>query len=797
MIVHEAPRWSWRQRADVLRRLIRGKRSGSAYVGVGVLVIVLLGGTAASRVDVKGPAVEWMLAHGYEWQLNDRMSFEILRLPFDWAQGLLSPGVPRLYMDISFENLQVLQAQRAQALQRGVLIHGDDDEVSAKLQIGSRTVRIKVRLKGDTPIYFEGGRRSFLVKVKGGDAVMGMRSFALQHPMTRDYQTEPLFLEAVRRHGLLAPRYEFVDLYINGDFEGRLALEEHFSKELLESQGRRESVIIRLDESNFWRLREQNMPRDMAGDYDFVPIDAFQDSVVARSPVLSQQRENAVRLLDAFRRGVLKPSQVFDPDALGGMIAIAEAWSAVHARDWRNVRFYYNRVTARLEPIAYDGKVLIEQLTPERIVDNRAAFTRALLADSAVERAHRQMLHQLADSPRERALTDSLNDRQNEILAVLRRHHPLLRPLPLNDVPGRAPAGCQWVRGAGRSQGGGDFPLRAPGGSEPLAQPLVPAGDVTIAVAQQPFLRLNGTALSVARGSWKVTRLLTVPAGLTLAIGAGTTLTFAPGTGIVSHGPVDFRGTREAPVVLRPTGAETTWAGLVVLSPGGESCLQHVSINGTSGFTLPGWHLPAGVTFYEAAVRLHNVAFSRNRTEDALNLVHSPFEIRDVSFADTYSDALDLDSSDGTIERLAFDNIGWLGGGDALDLSGSRVTLDGFRGTRIVDKAVDLGELSQLTARNVEVTDAGAGAVAKDGSHLFLSGARFDGVREGLMTYVKKPEYGSPGLTAIDVTIKHAQTQTVAQTGSSLVLNGKRIATQIVDVKKMYSTGAMKKARGL
>ncbi|OLE54649.1 MAG: hypothetical protein AUG51_07280 [Acidobacteria bacterium 13_1_20CM_3_53_8] len=916
MIVHEAPRWSWRQRADLLRRLIQGKRSGPAYVGVGVLVIVLLGGTAASRVDVKGPAVEWMLAHGYEWQLNDRMSFEILHLPFDWARGLLSPGIPRLYMDISFENLQVLQAQRAQALQRGVLIHGEDDEVSAKLRIGSRSVRIKVRLKGDTPVHFEGGRRSFLVKVKGGDAVMGMRSFALQHPMTRDYQTEPLFLEAVRRHGLLAPRYEFVDLYINGDFEGRLALEEHFSKELLESQGRRESVIIRLDESNFWRLREQNMPRDMAGDYDFVPIDAFQDSVVARSPVLSQQRENAVRLLDAFRRGVLKPSQVFDPDALGGMIAIAEAWSAVHALDWRNVRFYYNPVTARLEPIAYDGKVLIEQLTPERIVDNRAAFTRALLADSAVERAHRQMLHQLADSPRERALTDSLNDRQNEILAVLRRHYPLLRPLPLNDVAVRArgilarevagepdrfrdwkpehllwaqyvqpskagseaymevasripealsilsvawksasngtftdatggnrampvdlkpmapvddarpwwwtrtsalkrplssppervhvplvppPAdpGVQLVIRARRSSNGQEFTLLAPRGYEPLTQPLVPAGDVTIALAEQPFLRLNGTTLSVARGSWKVTRLLTVPAGLTLAIGAGTTLTFAPGTGIVSHGPVDFRGTREAPVVLRPTGAETTWAGLVVLTPGGESCLQHVSINGTSGFTLPGWHLPAGVTFYEAAVRLHNVAFSRNRTEDALNLVHSPFEIRDVSFADTYSDALDLDSSDGTIERLAFDNIGWLGGGDALDLSGSRVTLDGFRGTRIVDKAVDLGELSQLTARNVEVTDAGAGAVAKDGSHLFLSGARFDGVREGLMTYVKKPEYGSPGLTAIDVTIKHAQTQTVAQTGSSLVLNGKRIATQIVDVKKMYSTGAMKKARGL
>jgi len=914
MIVHESPRRSWRQRADPLRRLLQGKRWGSASVGLGVLVIVILGGgTGASRVDVKGPVFEWMFAHGFEWQLNDRMASEILRLPLYWGRGLFSPTVPKLYMDISFKNLQVLQGQHAQALRRGMLVHGQDDDVNAKLQIASRSVSIKVRLKGDTPIHFEGGRRSFRVEVRGGDAVMGMRNFSLQHPTTRDYHTEPLFLEAVRRHGLLAPRYGFVDLYINGDFEGRLAIEEHFSKELLESQGRREGVIIRLDESNYWSLREQRMPWDMLLEYDFVPIDAFQDSEVAESPVLSQQRESGVRLLDAFRRGVLKPSQVFSPDALGRMIAIAEAWSAAHALDWRNIRFYYNPVTARLEPIAYDGKVLREALTPERIVDNRAAFTRALLADSAVKHAHTQLLHQLADSPQERALTDSLKDRQNQILGVLRRHYPLVRALSLDDVavrargilareaagepnhfrnlkpeqllwaqyvqpaaagseayvelasripeglsilsvswksashgalidatrgnrampldlkpmvpvdvtrpwtirtsllrrplssppervrvrlvPAPADSGVQLVIRA-RSSSNGQFTLLAPRGYELLTHPLIPAGDVSSALAEHAFLRFNGTTLSVTPGSWQVTSLLTVPSGVTLAIDAGTTLAFAPGTGIVSHGPVSFRGTAQAPVVLRSAGAEMTWAGLVVLNPGSESLLEHVAIKGTSGFKLPGWSLTSGATFYEAPVKLNNVSFTGNRTEDALNLVRSPFEMRDVSISDTYSDALDLDFSDGTIERLRFDNIGWLGGGDALDLSGSRVTLDGYHGTRIADKAISVGEQAHLTARNVKVRDAGAGAVTKDGSRLFLTGARIEGVRAGLMTYTKKPEFGHARLTAIDVTITQAQQQAVAQTGSSLELNGKTIATQRVDVERLYST-VMKKARGL
>jgi len=37
-----------------------------------------------------------------------------------------------------------------------------------------------------------------------------------------------------------------------------MAFEEHFSKELLESQGRREGVIVKFDESLFWDYRVAN-----------------------------------------------------------------------------------------------------------------------------------------------------------------------------------------------------------------------------------------------------------------------------------------------------------------------------------------------------------------------------------------------------------------------------------------------------------------------------------------------------------------------------------------------------------
>ena len=64
----------------------------------------------------------------------------------------------------------------------------------------------------------------------------------------REDATEDFF-EALKREGILVPRYFFVDLTVNGSYIGIMAFEEHFSKELLESQGRKESVILKFDDS--------------------------------------------------------------------------------------------------------------------------------------------------------------------------------------------------------------------------------------------------------------------------------------------------------------------------------------------------------------------------------------------------------------------------------------------------------------------------------------------------------------------------------------------------------------------
>jgi hypothetical protein len=153
--------------------------------------------------------------------------------------------------------MKKIMEKRAMALQSNLLVQTEDDLVPATIQYNDRNVRVEIRLKGDHVDHLDGEDKwSYRVHVRGDDHLFGMRRFSLQHPKTRDYQYERMFFETVRLFDVLTPRYRYVYLIQNGRDQGIMALEEHFSKELLESLGRCEGVIIRFDESLYWQVAD-------------------------------------------------------------------------------------------------------------------------------------------------------------------------------------------------------------------------------------------------------------------------------------------------------------------------------------------------------------------------------------------------------------------------------------------------------------------------------------------------------------------------------------------------------------
>ncbi len=281
-------------------------------------------------------ALEWALEHGHKARaLRDDVGLRqaYLRLPLRMVQSLKPSELPKLNIDIKFKHLTKLYDKRAEALAKDILIQGPDDFVPASIRLGERTIKVKLRLKGDRTEHLKGKKWSFRVRVRGKDQIFGMRRFSIQNPKVRGYHTELLFQETLRDLGVLVPRYFFVDVVVNGDDVGIMALEEHFSKELLESNGRRESVIVRFDESLVWEANDA-FGGGWFGAFDSylnAPIDAFQSAKVQKSEQLGSEYAIAVGILRGFNSGFMQASEVFDAELFGKYLAVAELWGAEHA----------------------------------------------------------------------------------------------------------------------------------------------------------------------------------------------------------------------------------------------------------------------------------------------------------------------------------------------------------------------------------------------------------------------------------------------------------------------------------
>ncbi len=802
--------------------------------------------------------------------------------------------LPELVFDVPFKEMRKIYLKREQALAVGNLVQGADDFVRGDVRFRGETIPVRLRLKGDFTDHLVGRKWSFRVRTRDNAEIMGMRRFSIQAPGTRDYQAEPMFFAVMRSFGVLAPRYQFVSVVINGESLGIMALEEFFSKELLESSRRREGVILRFDESMVWDARDSlsGYAVGINGAFDNFTnsrIDSIASSRVAADPVLSKQYAAASAMLMGFSRDELDASQVFDVDLLGRYLAVTDMLGAAHAVAWNNMRFYFNPISARLEPIAFDAN-LHDMMRGEYSLIDREQIVIRMLEDERVWRVYLDTLRELAAMIDDGRLESLLRDEENRHLANLQTEFRKLQPFDtryldarsdqllarmtgstellenslkleheawlypalahvdidadrtrlsiesavpydvevfaatwVNDLsaerraaelsglplalPPRAlygrgvehqlplesvPDGDGWhlevsTRIAGRSW---HRDTRAVTGVDPRRASPVPSASVEDMVAAHSFVSVDEASkrVRVPAGDWTLESSLVLPEGYGLDLEAGVTLRFPAEAILLVHGDVQWRGTDESPIRLLPIEGGR-WPGLVIMRASTTSHIEHVVIRDTSSVILPSWTLTGGINFYKSDVDIRNSEFSDSHGEDALNIIESQFTIQDTTIRNTASDAFDSDFSDGSVTGGRFVNIGYAGGGDAIDISGSTVKVDGVLFETVYDKALSVGERSTMNAYNVTINGTGTGAAAKDGSALELNGADIVSASfAGMTAYIKKPEFGPAQIVATNVTVRDAETVTLVQNGSRVSVDGSEAETTDVDVDALYET---------
>ena len=214
--------------------------------------------------------------------------------------------------------------------------------VPAKIKFREKLIPVKIRLKGDRNTHYNTDNEwSFRIKAKNENTIFGMKNFSIHKPRARNYIHEWVFHEMLKNEDIITGRYFFADVSLNGNNLGPYAFEEHFEKRLIENNRYREAPILKFEENRSWDFRvTQITPFDVKSLIDSTQLAYFN---------------KANRLLEGFKRGELFVSEVFDAHKLGKYFAISDVLYQPHGALWKSIRFYYNPITSRIEPIGYDG----------------------------------------------------------------------------------------------------------------------------------------------------------------------------------------------------------------------------------------------------------------------------------------------------------------------------------------------------------------------------------------------------------------------------------------------------------
>lgn len=356
-----------------------------------------------------------------------------------------TPGeLEQLQITIREADWQILQRARDRALEKGLIIQDERDTVPVTLALGDERASGMVRLKGDWLDHVKTDQWSLRFELD--TAFRGMRRFSIQHPLTRGFVMEWLVMKTALRQGVLAPRSDYVQVAINGTPKGVYYLEEHFSKELLEAQGRREGPIVRFNESAMWatwlqhgfhKIGQLSPELWTAASFFVAEAGGFGEGALQKDQALNARLQRALaQARDLQRLAVssmdgfpLRSAQaltqlegrtvedLFVVDKLGKWLAIYTLFRGFHGLAWHQYRFYHDPVLDRLEPIVFDtGANFIEHADELAL---SSVHARLFASSDAVMAAAFEELGRMTEPGWVEDLVSDLRPRLQEIVAAM------------------------------------------------------------------------------------------------------------------------------------------------------------------------------------------------------------------------------------------------------------------------------------------------------------------------------------------------------------------------------------------
>ena len=76
---------------------------------------------------------------------------------------------------------------------------------------------------------------------------MGFKKFSIHKPSARQHPYDQTFQDMQRQLDNISSQNNYINVFVNGERWGIMNIEEHVSKEFLERQGLKESLILKFE----------------------------------------------------------------------------------------------------------------------------------------------------------------------------------------------------------------------------------------------------------------------------------------------------------------------------------------------------------------------------------------------------------------------------------------------------------------------------------------------------------------------------------------------------------------------
>ena len=291
-------------------------------------------------------------------------------------------------------------------------------------------------------------------------------------------------------------------------------------------------------------------------------------------------------------------------------------------------------------------------------------------------------------------------------------------------------------------------------------------------------------ALVFNTGNWSIDETIKIQGYSSVVFSPGVTLVFSKGAGLLSTIPIKING-KKSKVSFIGDG-KSGW--LYLMGVKSQSDIEGLVMRNINAVNFDQITLTGALSIYASKIKIDDLVIDGVKSEDAVNIINSDFLLTNCAISNTASDGIDTDFANGEISLCRFSDIGAVGGGDAVDFSGSEVKVSDSFFKLISDKAISAGEGSTVYVDKVTIENSSVGVASKDGSSTQVVDSKIVGSSHAaLMTYVKKNEYSGATLEAVGTKIRESG-ENISDLKSTLLVDGVQVQQTRLDTDDLYKT---------